>query len=137
MAALFPFEVHTPYRLFFTDQVEAITLTLIDGEMGIYAKHSPFIAPVTTGILHLKDKSGEWRSAFVSGGIIEVKNRKTMLITDTAEWPDEIDRERAEASANQAKDDLENAMMKYEVAAAKEKLRRSELRIKVANITSE
>jgi F-type H+-transporting ATPase subunit epsilon len=133
MAALFPFEVHTPYRPFFSDQVEALTLTLVDGEIGLYANHSPFTAPVITGLLRVKDKTGEWRTAFISGGILEVKKHKAVLIIDTAEWPEEIDRERAEASAKQAREDLDNAMMKYEVAAAKEKLRRSELRLKVAN----
>jgi F-type H+-transporting ATPase subunit epsilon len=134
MAVLFPFEVHTPYRHFFSDQVEAITLTLLDGEVGIYANHSPFIAPVTMGILRIKDKNGEWRSAFTSGGILEVKLHKAVLIVDTSEWPEEIDKERAEASAKQAREDLENAMMKFETAKAKEKIRRSELRLKVASV---
>jgi F-type H+-transporting ATPase subunit epsilon len=132
MATLFSFEVHTPYRPFFKEEVEALTLTLVDGEIGVYANHSPFIAPVTTGILRLKDKKGEWRSAYISDGIIEVKNHKTVLVTDTAEWPDEIDKERAEASCKQAEEDLKNSTLKFEIDRAKEKIRRSEFRLKVA-----
>ncbi|MDR2898274.1 MAG: ATP synthase F1 subunit epsilon [Spirochaetaceae bacterium] len=132
MAVLFPFEVHTPYRPFFSDKVEAVSLTLADGEVGIYANHSPFIAPVVTGILRLKDKNGEWRSAFISNGIIEVKKRKAVLVTDTAEWPSEIDRERAEASGKQAEADLSAGAFKFEVAGLKEKVRRSRFRLKVA-----
>jgi F-type H+-transporting ATPase subunit epsilon len=134
MSALFPFEVHTPYRPFFSDQVEAITLTLIDGEIGLYANHSPFTAPVTTGLLRVKEKTGEWRTAFISGGILEVMKHKAVLIIDTAEWPEEINKDRAEASAKQAQEDLENAMMKYEVASAKENIRKSELRLRVAEM---
>jgi F-type H+-transporting ATPase subunit epsilon len=81
----------------------------------------------------MKDKSGAWRSAFISNGILEVRRHKAVLIIDTAEWPEEIDRERAEASAKAAKDNLADAMMKYEADAAKEKMRRAELRLKVAN----
>ena len=131
MAALYNFEVHTPYRPFFSEMVEAITLTLEDGEIGVYANHSAFTAPVTTGILRIKDKEGRWRSAFVSRGILEVKERKTILITDTAEWPEEIDKERAAESGRQAMEILETAMLKFEIDNAKQKLLRSQYRLKV------
>jgi F-type H+-transporting ATPase subunit epsilon len=134
MSTLFPFEVHTPYRPFFSEDVEAVTLTLVDGEIGLYANHSPFIAPVTTGILRLKDKNGEWRSAFVSNGILEVKRHKAVLVTDTAEWPEEIDTERAEASRNQAEEILKTSGFKFEIDTAKEKIRRSEFRLKAAEM---
>jgi F-type H+-transporting ATPase subunit epsilon len=87
MAKLFPFEVHTPYRRFFADSVEAVVLSLIDGEIGVYADHSAFTAPVNVGILKIKDKDGKWSAAFTTDGILEVKEHKTVLIVDAAEWP--------------------------------------------------
>ena len=89
MAALFNFEVHTPSRLFYTGQVSAIILTLIDGEAGVYAGHAPFTAPVIPCALKIKDKDGNWISASVSEGILEVKKHRTFLMADTAEWPAE------------------------------------------------
>jgi F-type H+-transporting ATPase subunit epsilon len=131
MAELFNFEVHTPYRPFFSGRAEAITLTLIDGEIGVYAKHSPFTAPAVSCILRIKDEKGEWRPAFITGGILEVKDHKTVLIVDAAEWPDEIDRGRALAAKQQAEESLETAMLKFEIDNTKEKLRRAEYRLKV------
>ena len=86
MALLFPLEVHTPHRLFYSDEIEAIVLTLIDGQVAVYANHSPFTAPVKPCLLRIKDKDGNWRNATIAEGILEVKNRKTILISDAAEW---------------------------------------------------
>jgi F-type H+-transporting ATPase subunit epsilon len=137
MPVLYRFEVHTPYRPFFADMVEAITITLSDGEIGVYAKHSPFTAPVNSCVLHIKDDKGTWRAAFISGGILEVTDFKTVLMVEAAEWPEEIDCERAAASGQQAKESLEMALLKFEITNAKEKIRRSQLRLKVARMAEQ
>ena len=130
MPALFTFEVHTPYRPFFSGKAEAIILTLADGEIGVYAKHSPFTAPVHSCILRIKDDKGRWRPAFISEGILEVKEHKNVLLVDTAEWPEEIDRERALAAKENAEAALAAATLKFETEKAKAKLRRAQLRLK-------
>jgi F-type H+-transporting ATPase subunit epsilon len=127
----FNFEVHTPYRLFFSDRVEVITLTLADGEIGVYANHSPFTAPVVTCVLRIKDDKGKWRSAFVANGILEVKEIKNVLMVDAAEWPEEIDKERALLSKYEAEETLKDSQLKFEVYKAKEKLWRANCRLKV------
>ncbi|MDR3167526.1 MAG: ATP synthase F1 subunit epsilon [Treponema sp.] len=132
MAKLYPFEVHTPYRLFYSGSVEGIILTLSDGEIGVFADHSFFTAPVVPGILKIKDNQGLWRTAFVSSGILEVKNHKTVLMVDAAEWPTEINRDRALAAKEQAEEALETGMFKFETLSAREKLKRAEIRLKVA-----
>jgi len=86
MAAYFFLEIHTPYRLFYSDSVEAIVLTLTDGQIAVYANHSPFTGPVVPCLLKIKEKGGNWKTVFCSDGILEVKLRKTVLVLDTAEW---------------------------------------------------
>jgi len=130
MAVLFPFEVHTPYRLFYTGPVEAIVLTLIDGEVAVYANHTPFTAPVVPCLLKIKDKDGNWKTAFSAEGILEVKNHKTVLISDTAEWSEEIDLERAKKAKEQAEETLLSGGMRFETDKACTSLRRAKMRIK-------
>ena len=130
MAALFPFEVHTPYRLFYSGMVEAVILTLLDGEVAIYASHSPFTAPVVPCILSIKDKDGNWKTAFSSEGILEVKEHKNVLISDAAEWPEEIDIERAKKAKERAEEILLNGGMKFEIDKAASSLRRARMRIR-------
>jgi F-type H+-transporting ATPase subunit epsilon len=131
MAKLFTFEVHTPYRLFYTDTVEAIVLTLIDGEIGVYAGHTFFTAPVLTGVLKIKDKEGHWKEAFTTEGILEVAGHRTVLMVDAAEWPSEIDQDRALAAQKRAEEQLRTAMFKFETENAKATLKRANTRLKV------
>ena len=130
MAALFPFEVHTPYRLFYSQSVEAIVLTLTDGEVAVYANHSPFTGPVVPCLLRIKDKSGNWKTAFVAEGMLEVKNHKTVLISDAAEWPEDIDHERAKKAKDKAEEILLYGGMKFETDKASFSLRRASMRLK-------
>ena len=131
MAKLFTFEVHTPYRLFFSEQVEAVVMTLLDGEIGIYAGHVPITSPVLTGVLKIKDKEGNWKEAFVAEGIVEAHDKKVILLVDSAEWPWEIDYDRALTSKKNAEDVLKTRNFKFEIVHTKARLKRAEARIKV------
>ncbi|MDR0447373.1 MAG: ATP synthase F1 subunit epsilon [Treponema sp.] len=127
----FKFELNTPYGRFFSGDVEAITLTLMDGDITVYADHSFFAAPVRAGFIRIKDESGVWKNAFVADGILEVKGHNTILMADSAEWPEEIDRERAEKSLAAAKETIQLSTFKFEAAAAEAAIRRAEFRIRV------
>ena len=132
MAALFPFEVHTPYRLFFSAPVEAIVLTLLDGEAAVYANHSAFTAPVLPCLLKIKNKDGDWKTAFTAEGMLEVKERKTVLVSNAAEWPHEIDCERAKKAKENAETNLATGILKFETEKAAASLLRANIRIKAA-----
>ena len=131
MGSLFNFEVHTPYRFFYSGKAEAITLQLTDGEIGVYANHSVFIAPVVASVLRFKDAEGKSRTAFISSGILQVKEFKYILMVDAAEWPEEIDRERVLAAKLKAEETIKNTQFHFEKDKAKKELRRAEYRLKV------
>ncbi|MDR2394132.1 MAG: ATP synthase F1 subunit epsilon [Treponema sp.] len=131
MMNLYTFEVYTPYRLFFKDSVAVVVLTLTDGEIGIYADHAPFTAPVCTGILQIKDMKGQWRKAFTAEGILEVTHHKTILLADAAEWPEEIDYERALLAKARAEERIKAKGFRFEMNMAKATLKRAEFRIQV------
>jgi F-type H+-transporting ATPase subunit epsilon len=131
MSGTFVFEVHTPYRLFFSGAVEAFILSLEDGDICVYAHHSPFTAPVRTGVLKIKDENSHWRAAFTTEGILEVKGKKAVLLVDAAEWPGEIDSGRAMTAKQQAEETLKTSAFKFEIANAKGKLLRADMRLKV------
>jgi F-type H+-transporting ATPase subunit epsilon len=130
MAALFTFELHTPYRLFYKGKVEAVSVTLLDGEIGILAHHEAITAPVKPCLVRIKDKDGQWKTGFSSEGILEVAGGKTVLMVDAAEWPEEIDHERALEAKKQAEGVLANASFKFEAKTAKLKLDRADMRLK-------
>jgi F-type H+-transporting ATPase subunit epsilon len=131
MSALFNFEVHTPKRLFYSGKVQAITIGLDDGEIGIYANHAPFSAHSVTGTLKIKDDSGNWRSAFVCGGILEVKEFKNVLMVESAEWPEEINVDNVLKLKKQAEEILKDTRLKFEIDKAKKQLHHAECRLRV------
>jgi F-type H+-transporting ATPase subunit epsilon len=111
--------------------IEALIITLIDGEVGVYADHSFFTAPVSTGILKIKDKKGQWKHAFTSEGFLEVKGHKTVLLVDAAEWPEEIDYNRALEAKKLAEEQINAKTFRFEINSAQANLKRAEFRIKV------
>jgi F-type H+-transporting ATPase subunit epsilon len=132
MAKTFTLEIYTPRRLFLSEPVETLVLTIADGEIGIQAGHTGITAPVKCCAAKIK-REGAWKTAFVSEGIIEVKQNKTVILTDDAEWPEEIDRERTLLAKKTAEETLKNTEFHFEAAAARQKIERAEVRLKVLN----
>jgi F-type H+-transporting ATPase subunit epsilon len=130
MAELFTLEAHTPYRLFFKGRVEALTVTLEDGEIGILARHEDIVAQVKPCLIKIKGEDGQWKTGFAAEGILEVAGDKAALITDSAEWPEEIDHDRAMEAKRRAEATLENPSFKFEAETARQSLERAKMRLK-------
>ena len=128
---LFKFELYTPYRRFFSDEIEALTLSLPDGEITIYADHSFLTAPVKAGYIRIKTKEGKWKNAFIADGILEVKAHNTIVMADAAEWPEEIDQAHAEKSLQDAQETINAGTFKFETTTAEAAANRAKFRLKV------
>ena len=70
-----------------------------EGDVGILKGHTDYVASLDIGIIKIK-KDGVFKEATIAGGFIQVDKEKTTILTEAAEWPTEIDVERA----NKAKD---------------------------------
>jgi F-type H+-transporting ATPase subunit epsilon len=132
----FPFAVYSPFRLFFSNPVEAIVLTLADGEAAVYSGHAPFTAPVTPCLLKIKDPKGSWKTAFTAEGMLEVRKDKTILISDAAEWPEEIDCGRARQAKEKAERSIGQGILKFETDTANASLKRAVMRLRAAESTN-
>jgi F-type H+-transporting ATPase subunit epsilon len=102
MPETFVLEIYTPRRLFYSGSVEEVIVTLTDGECGILKNHTLFTAPIVPCIVRIKKEGGVWVEAFLSEGVIEVKKRKTIILSECAENLDEVDRERARTAKEEA-----------------------------------
>ncbi len=131
MANLFALEVLTPYRPFFSGKVEAIVADLPDGQIGVRAGHSPFVSPVKTCALRVQGEDGAWRAASVSEGVLEVTAGLAVMLVGSAEWPEQIDRSRAEEAVARAEEVLSQDLMKYEADRARAALLRAKNRLAV------
>ena len=127
----FRLDVVTPNRHFFSEEVEMVIIRGTEGDLGILSGHYPMVTQL--GIARLKIKqAGEWKEAAISSGYAEVKENYTMIVTDSAEWPDEIDVDRAAAAMERAKDRMKHGPTDLDLVRAEAALRRAITRIDVA-----
>ena len=100
MSSLMRFEVLAPDKYVLKSDaisyVEAVTLW---GGVGILPRHAPLIAALKEAPLKYRDAEGIAHFLCIQGGFMEVKDNKVVVMTEAAETADEIDVDRAEASA--------------------------------------
>lgn len=92
-------EHHGQQRRVFQGECESLTLPTADGQYGVQAGHSPVLVALEMGIMQFT-VNGETRSVLVGDGIAEVTPAYVMLLVDSAERPEDIDKNRAEAPAS-------------------------------------
>lgn len=105
MAKTFRLEVITPERLFYKGEVEMVVVKAIDGYEGYLADHQWQVKLLDTGKLKIKEPGKPVRVAAVTGGYVDVSDY-IMIYVDAAEWPEEIDVERALRSKTEAENIL-------------------------------
>ncbi len=131
MAKLFKCEVLTPYRKFFSGEAESITVSGNDGRFEILANHETLLAPLKTCMLELKKPDGK-ACSYLSEGFVTVHADHVEIFADSAEWPSEIDTERAKAARERALRRLETETVSWAVNRSKEALLRAETRLVAA-----
>ena len=129
--ATFRLEIVTAERMIFSDDVSAVIAWGVEGQLGILPHHAPLMTMLQPGDLMIrKDKEEEY--LVISGGFLEVRPDKVIILADACERADEIDTARAEAAKRRAQETLKAAPLTVDAAAAEAALRRSLARLKVA-----
>ncbi|MGK2848630.1 MAG: ATP synthase F1 subunit epsilon [Minisyncoccota bacterium] len=96
-------KIVTPEGIVTEEMVYQVTLPIEGGEVTVLAKHMPYIGALKPGELLLRmDPNGDERSLFVSGGFAEFHENTLVILADTAERVEEIDREHAETARRNA-----------------------------------
>jgi F-type H+-transporting ATPase subunit epsilon len=94
-------EITTPMRLVVAEQVDEVVAPGIEGYFGVLPGHAPFLTTLGTGVVTYRIGREEHQLA-VAGGFAEVRNDKVIILADSAERPQEIDRARAERAKERA-----------------------------------
>ena len=98
---LFSLEIITPDRIFYKGEASMIEFTAEDGDIGVYKNHIPLTTVVAPGILTITEVEGKKHAALHSG-FAEILPDKVTILAEVAEWPDEIDMDRAHAARERA-----------------------------------
>ena len=124
---IFTVEIITPDRIFYKGEGDMIEFTTAVGEIGVYKKHIPL-----TTVVKIHKTGEDDVIAAVHSGFAEILPDKVTLLAEIAEWPDEIDKGRAEAAMKRAEERLANKTEAIDVKRAEFALRKALVRLDIA-----
>jgi F-type H+-transporting ATPase subunit epsilon len=131
MMATLRLEIITAERQVLADDIDILVAPGIEGELGILPHHAPLMTMLQPGELLIK-KDGEETYMVVTGGFLEVRPDKVIVLADTCERAEEIDVARAEEAKRRAEERLKTRPPDMEAASIEAALRRSLSRLRVA-----
>lgn len=118
----------TPDRVLFSGEVKELITENELGRMSILPNHVAMICSLVPAVTTFVEGNNNEKKVFSSSGVLKVNENEIEMLCETAEWPDEIDIERAEASKKKAEEILEGSNG-HDNKRAELKLRRSIMRI--------
>jgi len=124
-------DIVTAERVVYSEEVDIVVAPGIEGELGILPHHAPLMTILQAGELKVKRAEEEFSLA-ISGGFLEVRPDRVIVLADTAERDNEIDLTRAEEARRRAQEKLSLRASEMDMARAEAALRRSLIRLKIA-----
>jgi len=98
-------EIITPEKPIFKDQIDSITIPGTLGGFQILKDHAPLISSFDIGIIKVKKDSMDTHYT-TAGGTVEVNKNKVLVLADSIEKVEKIDKDRAEQAKERAEERL-------------------------------
>lgn len=131
MADMFELKIIEPDGMFFEGQASFLEFASVTGEMGVYANHIPLTTILAPGVVKIHNE-GQVKKAAVMGGFVEIQKDRITVMAENAEWPEEIDVERAKAAKERAEKRLHDRTADIDLVRAEAALKRAMARISAA-----
>lgn len=125
-------DIVTVERAVYSEDVDMVIVPGVEGQLGILPHHAPLMTTLQAGELIVR-KAGEEFHLAITGGFLEVRPDKVIVLADAAERAEEIDINRAEEARRRAEERLiQKETSGLDEALAEASLRRALTRLKVA-----
>lgn len=98
-------ELATPERPIVSEHIDDVMAPGADGYFGVLPGHAPLLSSLRSGEVRYHVANTE-RYLAVHGGFVEVRGDRVIILADSAERPEEIDRQRAERAHERAEQRL-------------------------------
>jgi F-type H+-transporting ATPase subunit epsilon len=98
-------EIITPENPIYKDQIETVTIPGTMGGFQILKDHAPLISSFEVGVIKVKKDTAETFYT-TSGGTVEVNHNKVLVLADSIEKVEAIDKDRAEQAKQRAEERL-------------------------------
>ena len=108
MGKLIKLNIVAPGREVLTEEIVSLATTESDGKIEFLANYAPTIIATIPTITTYTTIDGNKKNLFTSSGIVYLKDNIINFCCDSFNFPEEIDRERAEQSLKRAQERLNN-----------------------------
>ena len=109
MADTFKFELVSPERLLFSDEVEQVVVPGSEGDFAVLPAHAPVLSTLRPGLLDVILPGGAERRIFVRGGFAEVGADALTVLAQQAVDLDELDAAQLAQEIKDAEEDVADA----------------------------
>jgi len=123
----FKIAIITPDRTFYEGEATMVEFNTVEGEIGVLPGHIPLTTVISPGICTITEATGT-KTAAIHAGLAEILPEKVTLLAEIAEWPDEIDLERARSAEDRARERLAQKSENIDVLRAEIALKKSLVR---------
>ena len=107
----------------FSGDAEFVVLPGVEGELGIYPRHTPLLTQIKPGAVRIKiPGQADDELVFVQGGFLEVQPARVTVLADTAIRAKDLDEASAQAAKKAAEEAMQNKTSKEEIATAEAEL---------------
>ena len=130
---LFDLKIITPDRVFYSRKASFLELNTVEGGIGIYKNHIPMTTVLEPGIATITEEGGNKKEAALHTGFMEILGDRITILAEIAEWPDEIDRNRAQEAKIRAERRLQNDKSNVNITRAELALHKALVRIELAD----
>jgi F-type H+-transporting ATPase subunit epsilon len=127
-------EIVTPEAKTYSEDVEMVTLTGTDGEMGILPQHMPLMTGLVAGEI-IARKNGKNIFLAVGDGFVQVTGDRVAVLTDMAIKAEDIDEAKAEEARQRAEARLAEKLTDEDAAMVSAALAHSLAQLKVKRRT--
>lgn len=131
MADVFELKIISPDSMFFEGEADFLEFTSVEGGMGVYKNHIPLTTILEPCVMNIHNGT-EVKKAAILGGFLEILQDKITVLAEDAQWPEEIDVERAKEAKKRAEERLSHNGPNMDVRRAQAALKRAIARINTA-----
>ncbi len=125
----FELKIITPDRTFFEGEVHMVEFNTTEGQIGVYRNHIPMTVIIKPGVITITGE--EVLKAALHSGFAQILQDKITILAEVIEWPDEIDKDRAQAARDRAEKRIAEHASSTDMARAETALSRAMARINV------
>ena len=122
----------TPVKILFDDEADMIIMRTREGDIGVLHGHTALTTSLGYGVLKVFNEGQETQLFAVLGGFAEINGEGVTILSDAAERPQDIDRERAEEAKARAERDMAEKSDNSDIARAQYALRRALVRLEIS-----